>query len=176
MMFFGNDSMNMNNNGEYNKVYMKRKYEVNFSILQYLEFFTYHAIGFLVLGPFTILLVPFFWKNCYWVYNLQFFRCSIACFLQYLMWFTNVLSYILVWRGDSVVGDASMIYFIITINLLRSSIIAGKYATYPPEYLRKVRRMPLTTKEIDAELMLAYWFMQSDDLIRTEVNSSIDRL
>ena len=74
------------------------------------------------------------------------------------------------------VGDASMIYFIITINLLRSSIIAGKYATYSPEYIRKVRRKAITEREIDGELMLAYWHLQSDDLIKKEVDSSIDRL
>ena len=79
MLFFGNDSMNVNENGEYSKIYAKRRYEVNFSALQYLEFFFYHGLGFLVLGPFTILLAPLFWRNWVWIYNLQFFRCSVSC-------------------------------------------------------------------------------------------------
>ena len=126
-------------------------------------------LAYTFIGPLMVLLVPFCWKNKFLVFNLQFIRFSIPCLIQTVIWIVNIISYVLIFKGDTQVGDMGLIYCILAMNLLRSSIIAGKYATYSPRYIRRIKRKWVSMKEIAEELMLKEWFRQTDELLKLEI-------
>lgn len=66
--------------------------------------------------------------------------------------------YYVIWFTDSKIGDYNSILLIFISYLVRASSIAGKYATYPANQIRKIKEKKITYEEIDKELMLIGWF------------------
>jgi hypothetical protein len=59
--------------------------------------------------------------------------------------------------------------------ILRACPIAGKYATFAHNQLKKVRKVKLTEKEIVDELMMVGWFNQAPHIIEQETYSTMKR-
>ena len=71
----------------------------------------------------------------------------------------NIAAYALIIKGNSQVGDSTLIFLIVISNVLRSASIAGKYATFSPKHILKIKKKKITEKEIGAELMAGDWLI-----------------
>jgi len=148
------------------------EHEVNFSLTQYLRFFLIHMIGLCFLGPFMIIHSLVFPSKRYLMINLYFVRFSLISILQTFHWLCNLLSFYLVFiRGDSF----NLLYMVVLANALRSSSVAGKYATYPEEKIRRIESQYVSPSEQESEMMLLDWAGQSPRIIDNEVNASLLR-
>ena len=123
-------------------VYFYYESEVNFSIEQYLEYFFYHMIYFLLMGPF-ILLLGFFSKRLNNIFKNVAFNITlgVSSIVQILYWLTTVStisSYVImnVFQDDEWPAiDLVLIKACIISMIIRTTSIASKYATYPKKLL-----------------------------------------
>jgi hypothetical protein len=74
-----------------------------------------------------------------------------------------------------VIGDYNSFLLIIISYLARASSIAGKYATFPANKIRALKKRKQTYKEIEAELMLIGWFMQKPYVVENEISNTMRR-
>ncbi len=82
----------------------------------------------------------------------------MSFYFQNFLWLISIYFYYIIWIRHSNIGDYNSILLIITSYLARASSIAGKYATYPENKIKALKRRKMTYKEIEAELMLVGWF------------------
>ena len=87
----------------------------------------------------------------------------------------NIAAYSLFIKGDPTVGDSTLIFLIVVCNVLRSTSIAGKYATFSPKHILKIKKKKITEEEITAELMAGNWLLQNEQCIKDELGSAIER-
>ena len=52
-----------------------------------------------------------------------------------------------------------MILIIVVCNVIRSTSVAGKYATFAPKHILKLKRTKITIKEVYSELMGINWLL-----------------
>lgn len=175
-IYFGNDNANTEKDGFLSESYFNKKHEVAFSIKQYSEFLLLHLINYLVLGPFIIIHSLIFWRQRYLVYNLQFLRLTPAFVIQLFNWALSVSTIYFVLTKDSIVVNRTMVFMIGMCTIIRASSIAGKYATFPPRQIQHIKQMPITTSEIQSELMVGDWSRQTDPLVKLEIENSSRRI
>ena len=84
-------------------------------------------------------------------------------------------AYYLIYKGGSQVGDKTMMFLITICTVLRSSTIAGKYATFAPKHIQKIKKKKLSDKEIAEEFMAGSWYFQDSRCISSEVTAAIKR-
>ena len=155
--------------------YFYHEHTVTFSLPQYLEALVIHILGYFTLGPLVNLYPVLFWGNRYLMYNMQFFRNSSVCYIQYTYCFIAWLSYYVIFCTDSQVGDLNALVTLILMFTMRISSISGKYATYPKNMMKKVRHKKLTLNELEQELMLEGWVQQYPTIMMREIDSSLKR-
>ena len=68
-----------------------------------------------------------------------------------------------------------MLHTLLLSVVLRSSTIAGKYATFQKEQLQKYCKLYISKKELDNELMMIDWLKQKSSIIFEEISNSILR-
>ena len=83
--------------------------------------------------------------------------------------------YYVIFFTDSRIGDYNSILLVFVSYLVRASSIAGKYATFPANKIKYIKRKKITYKEIDKELMLIGWFQQKPYVIEQEIGSTMKR-
>ena len=108
--------------------------------------------------------------------NMQFLDWGITGIQQNMNWVSNLLVYYLFFFTDSKVGDLSSLYMLAVSLILRLSSIAGKYSTFTPEQMNQVKRKNLKLRDIRKELMLLDWAHQKPEIVREELESSLNRL
>lgn len=155
--------------------YFYHEHTVNFSLSVYFEMFFLHILYNTFLGPF-IVFFTICTKNKYLAYNLQFLRNSIGCYIHFFQWiFSLLILYHFFFNKTCHFGDYNDIYILVFSYIIRSSSIAGKYATYPDNLMRKVKEKRISLNEIKRELMLRGWMVQSDDIVETEIDNALKR-
>ena len=71
--------------------------------------------------------------------------------------------------------DSVLLHGCIYGTIVRCTIIAGKYATYPEKQVKKVKEVVLSEREISAEHMLAAWHAQMKEIRYAELTNAIER-
>lgn len=155
--------------------YYYNEHEVGFSLSQYMEAIIVHILGFGILGPFVNIYTLFTKKNKYLMSNMHFGRFSFTAGFQYLYWIIALLQYYLFFFTDSISIDYNTMYILFISIIMRSSVIAGKYSTFQPNYMRMVRETKLQDSEIRRELMMVRWFGQGDEVVLEEIHHSLVR-
>ena len=173
--YFNEDSQDTDKLLQLNDPYFYHEHTVTFSLPQYLEALTIHILGYFTLGPLVNLYPVLFWGNRYLMYNMQFFRNSSICYIQYAFCLVAWVSYYVIFFTDSEVGDLNSFVTLVLMFSMRISSISGKYATYPKNLMKKVRHKKLTLNEIQQELMLIGWADQSPEIMMQEIDSSFKR-
>lgn len=161
-----------------NNQYFYHEHTVNFSVKQYSEMLIIHLLAYVLLGPLINIYTLIYWKKAPWLMNnLQFSRISYRGFyIQHFGWVFSMMYFYLFFFTDSLVADYTTLCFIIISYIVRSSSIAGKYATYPRNLYRKICETKITNKEILQELMLMGWWEQSSEVIQLELDSTMKRI
>jgi hypothetical protein len=156
--------------------------EVNFSLEQYTEFLFYHLAYFMLLGPAINILILLRPKLRFLFYNMEFFRANIIAFIQALYW--AISTFIMAgffWYYASPnqyndVFDSPLLKTVVTSMILRTTSIAGKYATYPKMLIKKYKCEYLDKAVITKEFMLIGWLRQGATIIQDEVECCVERL
>ena len=139
--YFGDDEGDEINRIALKNLYFYYESEVNFSIGQYVEYFVYHMIFFLLMGPFIVVLGLFSRRLKYIFANIAFTTFNISAVLQTLYWLstiTTVTGYLImnVYQDNKWPGiDYVLIKACVISMIIRTTSIAGKYATYPKKLL-----------------------------------------
>lgn len=181
--YFGDEEAEKLSRMKLQNDYFFSESEVNFSIPQYVEFFFYHLLYFMFLGPFIMVLIlckPSL-KNLF--YNMEFLRANYMSVVQAVYWLITMFIiagfiYAKIARqsdGGSVF-DVTLFKTIITSIILRTTSIAGKYATYPKQLIRKYKETKIDKRLITQEFMLIGWLAHRSDVRHNEIANSIDRL
>lgn len=181
--YFGDEEAEKLSRMKIQNEYFYSESEVNFSISQYIEFFFYHLLYFMFLGPFVVVLIlckPSL-KNLF--YNMEFLRANYMSVTQAVYWFITmfiIAGFVLAKtakkpEGDSVF-DMTLFKTIITSIILRTTSIAGKYATYPKQLIRKYKETKIDKRLITQEFMLIGWLAHRADVRHNEIANSVDRL
>lgn len=162
--------------------YFFKESEVNFNLQQYVEFFFYHLVYFLITGPFIamFLIVKPSLRTLF--YNMEFLRMNFMAIVQALYWMISM--YILVGyiirtslhESSNQVFDETLLKVVITSIILRTTSIAGKYATYPRQLIKKYKEVRLERKVITAEFMLIGWLVHGPQIRETELFNCVERL
>jgi len=177
--YFGDDETDFNYREKIQNEYFYHDYSVNFSMHQYAEFFIIHLLAYTLLGPFINLYILLFPMNWHLMRNLMFLGCYPSFFVQHVIWAINfgmLLLYLKTFNGYSSIADLNAIITILIAQILRASSIAGKYATYPANLIRKLKKKTIPFKEIIHNLMLIGWLKQGTRIISAEIDSSLQRL
>ena len=174
--FFGDDIQDEKKRLEMNDIYFFHRYKVNFSTSQYIEFYLYHMVGLGLLGPLMALYPLFFCfkKNRYLIHNLSFLNLSPPFVMQTVGWAIFSWMYYLFWTGSKI-ADFNALFMMFVKVSFRSSSIAGKYATYDPKLVQKVKNVRLTVKDHFSEFMVTGWFLQSDRTILQQIDDAMKR-
>ena len=76
----------------------------------------------------------------------------MSFYIQTFLWMISVYTYYIFFITGSIIGDYNSIILMVVSYILRACPIAGKYATFAHNQLKKVRKVKLTEKEIMDEL------------------------
>ena len=182
MDYFGDEESEKLNRFKLENEYFYSESEVNFSLSQYAEFFVYHLIYFMLLGPFIAIFMIFKPKLRFLFYNMEFIRPNAIAVVQALYWLITmyiIIGFIIAantYNSQDTVFDMTMFKTIITSIVLRTTSIAGKYATYPRLLVKKYKEVKISRNIITQEFMLIGWLLHGSDIRQTEIMNSIDRL
>ena len=155
--------------------YFYHEHIVIFSLSQYIEFFFLHILGYFTVGPLVNLYSMVCWGNRYLMYNLQFLRNTWVCYLQYSYCSVALWVYYMCLCNPSPIGDFNCLNAAVLQYLMRASSIAGKYATYPKNFIKKIREKKVAINELNQELMLRGWKDQSGAIMTLEIDSTFKR-
>lgn len=160
-------------------------HEINFSFSQYMEFFFYHVVYFLMIGPFIAIFLLCFPRLRFLFYNMEFVRRNSIAVLQAFYWLISafisigfVLHYFKVAPAalSGGVFDSPLLKASITSIVLRTTSIAGKYATYSQDLIRRYRSEYISKDVIFTEFMLVGWLKQGHDVVFSEITHCLTRL
>ena len=146
----------------------------NFDLKTFIEFSFYHILFFMVLGPFTSLLLYLIYGDLKLARNLGFWGCHSSLITQMFIFIVNFFGLFgyLYFRIES-------IYLIEILMLLggcscRSFVIAIKYALFSEKKLNYVKYKLLSSEESESEFLF-FWYSQEDSVIDKELYSTILR-
>lgn len=149
-------------------------YNTGFNVKIFIEMTFYHFLYFMVLGPFTSLLIFFIYRDFTLARNLGFYGLNANFITQtivFLINFVGLFGYVYL--------RVEEIYIIEIIGLFggcmcRSMVVAIKYALFPEKKINYVKHKILTDKQISSELF-AMWYKQEDNIVEKELTSTITR-
>lgn len=146
----------------------------NFSFARFLEFSFYHFLFFCILGPFCNFFFYITKGNLILARNLGFWGHTYYFYMQSFVFFLNFLGifgyiYLLPWKMNFI----EMIG-LIGSSLVRTFVIAVKYAYYTEKQMLYVKNKILSDKEKNSELMIN-WAKQSDEYIEKEIEETLIR-
>lgn len=125
-------------------------------------FFLFHIIYLNVLGPCVYLFFLFTEKSRNLIHNMQIIRISFISMWSTLPWFCIIFTYF--YFAKEKPHDYMylvLLYNIITIQLLKCSIIASKYSTLGHDKLQQFYSRRMSLEEINGEHMLFSWAKQT---------------
>src|SRR3990167_2349876 len=162
--------------------YLHSKAEVNFSSEQYLQFLLWHLLYFLLLGPFINLILICKPRLRYLLFNMEFYRLNLIAVIQSIYWAISL--YVVagfIWhysdaKPSNDVFDSPLLKTVVTSLILRTTSIAGKYATYPKMLIKQYNNQYLDKGAITKEFMLIGWLKHCRSIIREEIEHCVERL
>lgn len=180
--YFGDEVNDQENLYLMQNQYYYRESEVNFSVKQYLEVFLYHMIFFVILGPFINVFGLFSQKLRTFFHNMGF-GCNPATTVVMQSWYWLTTISIVVGFAISKLSDdmwpaidSTLVKAALTASIIRTTSIAGKYATFPKRLFQKYSNIVLLPSERQQEFMLAAWKSQSSEIKILELLHSSERL
>ncbi|KAL4480461.1 hypothetical protein ABPG74_020977 [Tetrahymena malaccensis] len=152
-------SLDIKNLKSYNMIFRKR---------QFFEFFTYHFLYFIILGPFTALVTRLGGK--YLSRNLQFIGRSRSVYLQlvnYIMSLITLLFYFTFTNPS--ISQAVYLSTLIVVVIFRCFQISTKYATFDPLKIRIYKETQIKIEDLKYDLFLQDWAQQTDKIIYEQI-------
>lgn len=146
----------------------------NFSFVSFLEFSFYHLLFLCALGPFSNFFFFLVKGNLILARNLGFWGHTYYFYMQSFVFFLNFFGifgyiYLLPWKMNFI----EMIG-LIGSSLVRTFVIAVKYAYYTEKQMFYVKNKILSDTEKNSELMIN-WAKQSDEYIEKEIEETLIR-
>ena len=187
MDYFGDEEAQLINRQNKDDIYYYSDSEINFSMSQYAEFFFYHLLYFLLFGPFVGLIILVKPSTRFILYNMEFIRPNVISVLQAFYWLLTTFIAVGFTLNKINVGidvgeegksvfDNIMIKTVFTSIILRTTSIAGKYATYPRLLVKKYKEVKIDKQTIQQEFMLIGWLAHEQDVRMQQIKNSIERL
>lgn len=153
------------------------EHTVHISLTTYFEFFLFHILAYVVLGPFITVYALVCWERRYLLINTMFLSIHYITIMQYLTWVSNTLIYIHSLRYSAIgISDIGTLLIVAISQFLRAGSIAGIYSSFPDNKIKKLKTIRLTKSEISQNWMLSDWFNQDPMTIENEVINSMKRL
>ncbi|EAR95280.2 transmembrane protein, putative (macronuclear) [Tetrahymena thermophila SB210] len=152
-------SVDIKNLKSYNMIFRKR---------QFFEFFIYHFLYFIILGPFTAIITRLGGK--YLSRNLQFIGRSRSVYLQlvnYLMSIVTILFYFTF--THSTINQAVYFSTLLVVVVFRCFQISTKYATFDPLKIKIYKQIKIKIEDLKYDLFLQDWSQQTEKIIYEQV-------
>ncbi|EAS07555.2 transmembrane protein, putative (macronuclear) [Tetrahymena thermophila SB210] len=139
-----------------------------FRFRYFFEFFCYHFIYFVLLGPLAIPLINLRGKAL--SRNMQFSGISGFSIQQFVIYLLNITAFAVFYtkKCDVVTFQVEMIN-IIAIMITRCVVLACKYATYDRKKMQYLRDNILSNEVRNSELFFAGWTSQTPIIIHRSV-------
>ena len=150
------------------------KFMVNFSLSQYAYYLIIHILYYGFLGPLILVFITCKPSLRFICSNMLISRPSLSFYVQIFYWLCSLATYYAMYSKLEI-GDLGLLQTLIVSIVLRSSTIAGKYATFQKEQIKKYNEVYITKAELDNELMMIDWVKQKSSIIFEEINNSILR-
>lgn len=162
-------------NGKALNKYERRK--IGFNIYQFITFFMYHLVYFMILGPFINIPGWVIVKN-WGVFskNLDFSNCDRYLWSQPLIWILNISMMMSFYFSPFYFSNYSIIHTFILTNFIRCFTVASKYATFTSNQIAEMSNRPLTLSEKYKESLFADWGHQKTNIQIEEIDSAMQRL
>ncbi|KAM3147711.1 hypothetical protein pb186bvf_000039 [Paramecium bursaria] len=150
------------------------RFRTNWSWFQFFEFFFYHIVFFIFLGP---LMVPFFLMKpgLTLMRNMQFWGMSQGLYLQTFIWFGSMLGGVGYFVFENSIVTFTEVLFLWYALSIRSAVIAAKYATFTSDKILLYKKVLLDDKNFQFDLMMNDWKDQSKRILFLEQYRSIKR-
>ena len=181
IMEFGDDSKTEEKLRQMQDEYFVPTHEVraaqqaNYSLLQFLEFFLYHLLYYILVGYLLVLLTLPIRKMRVLFINLQFTRLNSYIVSQMIFWVNSLMVVVAVFFvPNSLTSEISLLINGVSI-ITRASNIAAKYATLPAKQIAKYRSKVLSYTEFTDDFLLGKWADQPTHIIESEAISALQR-
>ncbi|KAL4479117.1 hypothetical protein ABPG72_008947 [Tetrahymena utriculariae] len=145
-----------------------KSYFVKFRFSLFFEFYFYHALFLIFLGPFSNPILYQFGKGL--PRNLMFWGMNRGFYYQLLYYFLSATSIILYfyYLPRYVLLQSELVYLIIGM-LYRIFTISVKYATFDPSYIEAIREHIFDAKDLLSNFFLLDWREQTNRIIYEEI-------
>lgn len=172
--YFGDDERDEASRVKINNRFFYYKHQVSFSMSQYVYFLFLHIIYYGIFGPFIAIpaCCSIRMKNLMW--NLLITRPGVSFYAQNYYWICSILIYFAFYMKMDV-GDLPMMHTLVISLFLRSCTIAGKYATFKQQQIRRYYEEKISIKDLNKELMMYDWLQQKPEIIDNEIKNSLKR-
>ncbi len=181
--YFGDDESSELKHQNSKNDYFYFESEVSYSMKQYYEFFCYHFFYFILVGPFIGILGIFSKRLRVLFKNLTFTKIKYFTFFftQIFLWIATLTTlgtfyYFNMFKNwQALAIDSLLVKTVIVSIIIRTTSIAGKYATYPKKLIKKIKEVELSSRELEAEHMLQAWRSQHNGIKHKEMWNAIER-
>ncbi|KAL4432700.1 hypothetical protein ABPG74_011521 [Tetrahymena malaccensis] len=145
-----------------------KSYFVKFRFSLFFEFYFYHALFVIFLGPLSNPILNKFGKGL--PRNLMFWGMNRGFYYQLLFYFLSASAIILYgyYRPHYVLFQSEIVYLIIGM-LYRIFTISVKYATFDPSYIEAIRDHIFDPQDLMSNFFLYDWRQQTNRIIYEEI-------
>ncbi|EAS06078.1 transmembrane protein, putative (macronuclear) [Tetrahymena thermophila SB210] len=145
-----------------------KSYFVKFRFGLFFEFYFYHALFVIFLGPLSNPILYKFGKGL--PRNLMFWGMNRGFYYQFLYYLMSATALILYfyYRPHYVFFQSEIIYLIIGM-LYRIFTIVVKYATFDPSYIEAIKEHTFDAKDLMSNFFLLDWREQTNRIIYEEI-------
>ncbi|KAL4505870.1 hypothetical protein ABPG72_013631 [Tetrahymena utriculariae] len=152
-------SLDIKNLKSYNMIFRKRPF---------FEFFIYHFIYFIFLGPFTSLITRLGGK--YLSRNLQFIGRSRSVYLQLVNYLMSIITNLFYFNfTNPAINQTVYLSTLIVVVVFRCFQISTKYATFDPLKIKIYKEVQIKVADLSYDLFLQDWTQQTDKIIYEQI-------
>ena len=149
-------------------------YSIFFKPMAFFEFFILHVIYFFLLGPLIGILAPIVGLSI--LRNQGFIKLNWTGLNQFIQYAT-IMSFIVSFYLGKIKGlQATEVYMLVTLAVIRIITISTKYAYKPDIELRRLHEKEITSKELINDLIAFRWEAQTEEVIQEELQTAILRI
>ncbi|CDW77518.1 UNKNOWN [Stylonychia lemnae] len=141
----------------------------------FVRFFIYHILYFVVLGPFTFIILRIF-ETKELMINMGFYGISRSYLMQTSQWLSLIIPlYLHIFDNEKGQLSQTMLIVALVQVLLRCMIVAVRYATTVSSTLKIQQERILTRSELESEWITSGWMEIKPVLLDKEIKSCMIR-
>lgn len=155
------------------------EFKCQIRLSHFLEFFFYHIVYFLAIGPFLSLFIIFQKGGRHMAFNMGFTPTKQIIFIiQVVLWVFTIIPLVLFFMDYGKSKSSISIFEIeslVSSTIIRCVFVSAKYGSFSKEYIRLLKSMPHKMENLQSRMLLMSWWNQDTKVISKEFKLSTRR-